>query len=80
MAVGIRSHKERTIKIILDLGGREEHTLDIEEDDIIPKVWPLKYTPEFWNVSLPVRRHYTSVMSAGNDSSASDTHIACHRR
>ena len=71
MTVGIRSHKEKTTKIALDLGGGEKHTLDIEEDGVIPKVLPLKYTPEFRNVSLPVWGHSMRIMSAGNDPSTS---------
>jgi len=48
-------------------GGKEKHTLGIEENDVVPEVWPLEHAPQLRYILLSVRRHYVDPLSVHLD-------------
>ena len=59
------------INIALDFGGKEKHTLDIEEYEIIIEMRPLEHALEFRNVLFSIGSHCMGVLSACDDLSQS---------
>ena len=72
--------RDRLINRNSDWGRKEKRTLGIEEDRVLPEVWPLKYTPQFRNLFLSIGSHYVDELSMQNNfiKPLFNTYIAYH--
>ena len=70
----------RVINTILDPGGEEKLTLNIEKDVVLLEVWPLKHTLQFRDVLLSEWGHCLNPPSAHRHFIYPGTYIVYHHR